>query len=140
MYPKASTVAVAALTLFAPVAFGRNCHVESSVSHSQNSACGSGSCILGSTNTGASTLYINGKSVHSAGTYDKLSNGNGLDIDFSGVKYHVAPLGIPLVTQHPKCALRFPDGYVNLGKPDTESEGLPGVQREGLKCVHDFKC
>lgn len=78
--------------------------------------------------------------MHSAGNYDKLSNGDGLDIDVSGVKYHVAPLGIPLVTEHPKCALKFPDGYVNLGKPDTESEGLPGVQRERLKCVHDFKC
>ncbi|KAI7533155.1 hypothetical protein KC331_g13211 [Hortaea werneckii] len=140
MHPKASTVAIAALTLFATLAFGRNCHVESSVSHTQNSACGSGSCIVGSTDTGASTLYINGKSVHSAGNYQKLSNGNGVDVDFSGVKYHVAPLGIPLVTEHAKCALKFPDGYVNLGKPDTGSEGLPGVQREKLKCVHGFVC
>ncbi|KAI7224686.1 hypothetical protein KC352_g15948 [Hortaea werneckii] len=140
MYPQASSVAVVALTLFATVALGRNCHVESSVSHSQNSVCGSGSCIVGSTDTGASSLYINGKFVHQAGTYEQHSNGAGIDVDFSRVKYHVAPLGIPLVTQHPRCALRFPDGYVNLGKPDTESEGLPGVQREGLECVHDFRC
>lgn len=71
--------------------------------------------------------------------YDKLSNGDGVDVDESGVKFHIDALGIPDFQDKPSCQVHIGD-YLNLGKQDVDNIGLPGVVGKDFGCTHDWNC
>ncbi|XXH03014.1 hypothetical protein Hte_009404 [Hypoxylon texense] len=141
MFSNTISVVGLTLTILSTQALGRKCHLETTVYHRQNSACGSGSCIPGDTFGGSGVLKIDGdvKWDGDGASYDKLSNGKGVDVDAGGVKFHVDPLGIPDAQDKPSCKVHIGD-YTNLGKQDTDDVGLPGVVGKGFDCTHDWNC
>ncbi|KAI1076141.1 hypothetical protein F5B20DRAFT_594230 [Whalleya microplaca] len=128
------------VTVFSAQAMGKDCHLHTTVSHRQNSACGAGSCIAGDTFIGSGVLKIDGKvKWNKGGNWDKLSNGKGVDVDSNGVKFHIDALGVPNLDKKPKCAVHIGD-YTNLGIGKTKDIGLPGVVGTDFDCDHDWKC
>ncbi|KAI1772595.1 hypothetical protein F4818DRAFT_133273 [Hypoxylon cercidicola] len=130
-----------ALAILTSQVLGRKCHLTTTVSHRQNSACGYGSCIAGDTFIGSGVLEIDGdvKWDGDGANYDKLSNGDGVDVNAGGVKFHIDALGIPDVQDKPSCRVHIGD-YMNLGKQDVDDIGLPGVVGEDFDCTHDWNC
>ncbi|KAI1395740.1 hypothetical protein F4819DRAFT_505272 [Hypoxylon fuscum] len=130
-----------ALAVLSTQALGRKCHLTTTVSHRQNSACGYGSCIPGDTLIGSGALKIDNKVKWDGdgASYDNLSNGKGVDVDAGGVKFHIDPLGIPDAQDKPNCKVHI-GNYVNIGKQDVDNIGLPGVMGKDFDCTHDWDC
>ncbi|KAI2465141.1 hypothetical protein F4781DRAFT_38807 [Annulohypoxylon bovei var. microspora] len=141
MYINTVSILGLAAALFGAQALGRSCHLETTVYHRQNSACGSGSCIAGDTFGAGGVLQIDNKvQWKGKGTsYDKMSNGKGVDVDKGGVKFHIDALGMPDARKEPNCKVHI-GSYTNLGIGKVDNIGLPGVVGKDFKCTHDWNC
>ncbi|KAI0839058.1 hypothetical protein F5Y06DRAFT_26749 [Hypoxylon sp. FL0890] len=135
------SILTVAAALFSTQVAARSCHLETTVSHRQNSACGYGGCIPGDTFIGSGVFKIDGdiKWDGDGASYDNLSNGKGVDVDAGGVKFHIDPLGIPDAQKDPNCKVHIGD-YTNIGKGKAKNIGLPGVVGKDFDCTHDWNC
>ncbi|OTA87889.1 hypothetical protein M434DRAFT_399293 [Hypoxylon sp. CO27-5] len=141
MLANAISILTVAAALFGTQAAAKSCHLETTVSHRQNNACGYGSCIPGDTFIGSGVFKIDGKIKWNGdgADYDKLTNGKGVDVDEDGVKFHINPLGIPDAQDKPSCKVKIGD-TTNVGTGKAKSIGLPGVIGKDFDCTHDWKC
>ncbi|KAI0107324.1 hypothetical protein F4776DRAFT_431600 [Hypoxylon sp. NC0597] len=141
MLTNAISILTVAAALFGSQAAAKSCHLETTVSHRQNNACGYGSCIPGDTFIGSGVFKIDDeiKWDGDGADYDKLSNGKGVDVDEGGVKFHIDALGIPDAQDKPNCKVHI-GGTTNVGTGKAKNIGLPGVMGKDFDCTHDWKC
>ncbi|KAI1138281.1 hypothetical protein F5Y05DRAFT_56763 [Hypoxylon sp. FL0543] len=141
MLANAISILTVAAALFGSQVAAKSCHLTTTVSHRQNSACGSGSCITGDTFVGSGVLEIDGKVEWDGdgASYDNLSNGDGVDVDAGGVQFHIDALGIPDAQDDPNCKVHIGDD-TNVGTGEAKNVGLPGVVGRDFDCTHDWDC